>query len=58
MLRLFDQNDEWPGDWTEIKAREVCQSRITKSITDEILETSHTQSDGYIDTCMFDIRVN
>ncbi|XP_076103005.1 von Willebrand factor D and EGF domain-containing protein-like [Mytilus galloprovincialis] len=50
-------NDEWPGDWTEIKAREVCQSRITKSITDEILETSHTQSDGYIDTCMFDIRL-
>ncbi|XP_076103011.1 von Willebrand factor D and EGF domain-containing protein-like isoform X2 [Mytilus galloprovincialis] len=49
--------DEWPGDWTETKAREVCQSSITKSVGDEILETSHTKSDGYIETCMFDIKL-
>ncbi|VDI04073.1 Hypothetical predicted protein [Mytilus galloprovincialis] len=49
--------DKWPGNWTEAKAREVCQSSITEAVGDEILETSHTKSDGYIETCMFDIKL-
>ncbi|CAC5391221.1 unnamed protein product [Mytilus coruscus] len=48
---------EWPGDWTETKAQEVCTSRITEAITDDILKTSHITADGYIETCMFDIKL-
>lgn len=55
---FFKQIDEWPGDWTETKARDVCQFSITEAVGDDILETSHTKSDGYIETCMFDIKVH
>ncbi|CAG2228914.1 unnamed protein product [Mytilus edulis] len=59
-LSAFKRNhtDEWPVGWTETKAREVCQSGITGSITEDILETSHITSDGYIEQCMFDIKHN
>ncbi|CAC5420228.1 unnamed protein product [Mytilus coruscus] len=49
--------DEWPEGWTEAKAQEVCEYNIIQAVSEDILEVSHTSTDGYIETCKFDIKL-